>query len=104
MLQDIVKVLDDLIPTKKTKTVLEEAEWEDDNADGTFGRELLMRCECPRSAGLDIAAKLKLLGCSLRKSTGIPPPVAFTWPEGNGSAILRFCTAASLGGIPCSES
>jgi len=45
VLQDITRVLDELIPNKKTKTVLEEAEWEDDNSDGTFDRELLMRCE-----------------------------------------------------------
>lgn len=40
----ITGVLDELIPNKKTKTVLEEAEWEDDNADGTFGKELIMQC------------------------------------------------------------
>lgn len=43
-LRRITGVLDELIPNKKTKTVLEEAEWEDDNADGTFGKELIMQC------------------------------------------------------------
>lgn len=41
--EKISSVLDGLIPNKKTKTVLEEAEWEDDNVDGTFGKELIMQ-------------------------------------------------------------
>jgi SpoVK/Ycf46/Vps4 family AAA+-type ATPase len=41
----MIEILDGLIPNKKTKTVLEEAEWEDDNIDGTFDRELMVQCE-----------------------------------------------------------
>lgn len=44
-LDNIKAVLNDLIPSKKNKTVLEEAEWEDDNQDGSFDRELLTQCE-----------------------------------------------------------
>lgn len=37
--------MDELLPSKKRPTVLEEAEWEDENDDGTFARELLTQCE-----------------------------------------------------------
>ena len=43
-LEEIKKVVSGLIPSKSTRSVLEEAEWEDDNEDGTFGRELLLQC------------------------------------------------------------
>lgn len=47
-LQRVGRVVDGLLPNKKRATVLEEAEWEDENDDGTFARELLTQCTCLR--------------------------------------------------------
>ncbi len=34
----------DVLPVKKRPTVLEEAEWEDDD-DGSFAKEMMLQCE-----------------------------------------------------------
>ncbi len=66
--EQIKTVVHDVLPIKKRRTVLEEAEWEDED-DGTFEKEMMLQCRWPSP-------------CSQRN-----------WDVPHRGSLAPFCTA-----------
>jgi hypothetical protein len=48
-------LLGTILPLSKKRSVLEEAEWEDENEEGALEREIMMQCKCPGLQKFELA-------------------------------------------------
>lgn len=98
-LDKIKAVINTVLPVSKKRTALEEAEWEDDGAEGALERELMMQCKSSPACHVKLNKCLHAVCIAMETLRVHRPRVLLHGPAGMGQAYVAAAALHHLEGF-----